>query len=129
LANHKSALKRDRQSKTRRARNRVNKTRVNNAVKKTTALIGGEPEALEQAFRTAVKVIHKAKTKGTLHKRTASRRISRLARRVYLAAKESGPQTETQASAPADTQTETQAPAPAETQTETQESSPDETQA
>ncbi|MDR2338599.1 MAG: 30S ribosomal protein S20 [Deltaproteobacteria bacterium] len=91
MANHKSALKRDRQSKVRRDRNRINKTKVNNAVKKTRALIGGpEPEALEQALRKAVKTIHKAKTKGTLHKRTAARRISRLSRQVFLASRREG---------------------------------------
>ncbi|MDR2405130.1 MAG: 30S ribosomal protein S20 [Deltaproteobacteria bacterium] len=88
MANHKSALKRARQSKVRRARNRINKTKVNNAVKKTRVLLEtGEPESLEKALRNAVKTIHKAKTKGTLHKRTASRRISRLSRQVYLAQK------------------------------------------
>lgn len=85
MANHKSALKRARQGEAQRARNRINKTKVNNAVKKTRGLIGGEPEALEQAFRNAVKAIHKAKTKGTLHKKTAARRVGRLSRQVYLA--------------------------------------------
>jgi small subunit ribosomal protein S20 len=88
LANHKSALKRARQSKVRRARNRINKTKVNNAVKKTRVLLEtGEPEHVEQALRNAVKTIHMAKTKGTLHKRTAARRISRLSRQVHQAQK------------------------------------------
>ncbi|MDR1045328.1 MAG: 30S ribosomal protein S20, partial [Candidatus Adiutrix sp.] len=44
MANHKSALKRARQSDTRRARNRINKTRVKNAVKAARLAMADSPE-------------------------------------------------------------------------------------
>jgi small subunit ribosomal protein S20 len=83
LANHKSALKRARQSRTRNARNSVNKTKVKNTVKKARATVGGPiPESIE-ALRVAMSTLHKAASKGTLHPRTASRRISRLAKQIH----------------------------------------------
>jgi small subunit ribosomal protein S20 len=84
LANHKSALKRNRQSLVRKARNSMNKTRVKTAFKKAKEAIGGPSEAADLALRHAMSTIHKAVIKGSLHKRTASRRISRLSKQVYL---------------------------------------------
>ena len=49
MANHKSALKRARQSETRRARNRINKTKVKHAVKKVRSALGESPEAAAEA--------------------------------------------------------------------------------
>lgn len=84
MANHKSALKRHRQSIERRARNRVMKTRVKNAVKSVQAAIeqNSDPEALRATLKEASSMLSRAGVKGTIHKKNASRKISRLTRRV-----------------------------------------------
>jgi small subunit ribosomal protein S20 len=85
LANHKSALKRARQSETRRARNRINKTKVKNAVKKVRAALGDSPEAAAEALAAAMSALGRAAAKGALHRRNAARRTARLARQVFAA--------------------------------------------
>jgi small subunit ribosomal protein S20 len=85
LANHKSALKRARQSETRRARNRVNKTKVKNAVKKARASVGEPAEVSAEALRAAMSALGRAAAKGTLHRRNAARRIARLAHQTAAA--------------------------------------------
>ncbi|MDH3327974.1 MAG: 30S ribosomal protein S20 [Desulfobulbaceae bacterium] len=83
MANHKSALKRDRQSKVRRLRNRINKSKMKNAVSKVEkALVGGSEEQAQEALQNAVSVIQKTASKGTIHKKTASRKVSRLSKMV-----------------------------------------------
>ncbi|XXF80531.1 30S ribosomal protein S20 [Myxococcaceae bacterium GXIMD 01537] len=88
MANTKSAEKRNRQSLKRRARNTAVRTTVKNAVKNAREAIGGkEPAKAKEAVKNAARVIGKATSKGVLHKRTASRRISRLAKAAAKAAK------------------------------------------
>lgn len=83
MANHKSAEKRNRQSKVRRMRNRINKTRVKTAVRKVNdAIAKGSAEEAKVALQEAIPVIAKTASKGTIHKRTSSRKISRLTKRV-----------------------------------------------
>ena len=83
LANHPSALKRARQSEKRRARNASRKTRVKNVIKKVLKAVESknQPEA-RQAVKEAMPFIYKAGSKGVIHKRKASRQVSRLMRRV-----------------------------------------------
>lgn len=79
MANHKSALKRHRQSLLARARNRAVKTRVRNVIKAVrAALVGGDVAAAEAALLTATKVLDKAATKKIIHWKAAARNISRL---------------------------------------------------
>jgi small subunit ribosomal protein S20 len=89
LANHKSALKRNRQSLVRRDRNRANRTKVKTAVKKIDAAIEVEEsvEKAQEALVAAVPIIERASVKGAFHKKTASRKISRLAKKVNNFAK------------------------------------------
>lgn len=83
MANHKSALKRDKQSKARRLRNRVNKTQMKSAVNKVDeAIAAGSGEQVREALQQAASIIQKTAAKGTIHKRAASRKVSRLAKRV-----------------------------------------------
>jgi len=87
LANHASAIKRNLQSQKRRLRNRIVKTRVKSVVKNVRAdRQAGEAVSRTEDLRIAQSVIDKAAKKGVLHKRTAARKISRLARRVGQAA-------------------------------------------
>ena len=92
MANHKSALKRNRQSLTRRDRNRANRTKVKSAVKKIDAAIEVESvEQAQEALVAAVPIIERAAVKGAFHKKTASRKVSRLTQRVnkFASSKES----------------------------------------
>ncbi len=83
MANHKSALKRDRQSKVRRLRNRNNKSRMNGAVRQVEeALVAGSEEQANEALKKAIPIIQKTAAKGSIHKKMASRKVSRLTRRV-----------------------------------------------
>lgn len=79
MANTRSAEKRNRQALKRRARNVSVRTNVKEAVKAVrTALTTGTGTA--ESLKAAEKSLKKAASKGVLHKRAASRRVSRLAR-------------------------------------------------
>jgi small subunit ribosomal protein S20 len=83
LANTRSAQKRNRQSQKRRARNQAVRTRVKSAVKKVRETLDrGETAAAQDAFKAAARVIDQASSKGVVHRNTASRKISRLAKAV-----------------------------------------------
>jgi small subunit ribosomal protein S20 len=83
MASHKSAEKRIRQTAKRTAINRARKSRVRTFVKKVeTAIAAGNAEAARSALRQAQPELHRATSKGVLHKNTAARKLSRLARRI-----------------------------------------------
>ena len=86
MAQHKSAKKRARQNLARRARNRTVRSRLKTAVKNVrTALAGTDGDAAASALKSAEREIRKAASKGVLTKKQASRRVSRLARRLAAA--------------------------------------------
>jgi small subunit ribosomal protein S20 len=79
LANHKSAIKRNKQTIVRTARNTHIRTTMRTLVKQVrTAVANDDQEAAQTALTRAVPYIDKAATKGIIHKATASRKISRL---------------------------------------------------
>lgn len=79
MANHKSALKRIRQTEKRTERNRFYRTRFKNIVKAVrTAVDEGNKEEAQAALKVANQQIHKFVSKGILKKETASRKVSRL---------------------------------------------------
>jgi small subunit ribosomal protein S20 len=83
LARHLSAMKRARQNKKRQARNRARKTRVKNVVRDVRqAVAQNNLEEAEAALKKATPIIAHVAAKGTLHWRTAARKISRLTRQV-----------------------------------------------
>ncbi len=83
MANHKSALKRHKQSLKRRMRNRMIKSQVKTAIRKVNeAIAASSVEDAQAALRAAIPVIDRAASKGTFHRKTASRKVSRLTRRV-----------------------------------------------
>ena len=83
MANHKSALKRNRQNAVRRARNRANRTKMRNSIKLIdTAIEENSVENAQAALKAAIPVIMKISSKGTIKKETASRKVSRLTKRV-----------------------------------------------
>ena len=80
MANHKSALKRARQNEQRRIRNKMTKTKVKNIVKDVRLAAGKESnETVLNKLNQAQSIIDKAAKKGIIHKKNASRKISRLA--------------------------------------------------
>jgi small subunit ribosomal protein S20 len=85
MANHKSAAKRARQTIVRTARNKAAKSAIRTASKKveTAATKKDALDALKQADR----LIQRATGKSRLHKNTAARRQSKLAKKVNKLAK------------------------------------------
>ena len=83
MANHKSAIKRARQSEEQRVRNRSRKTRMKNVIRGLEEVLAGKsPEKAAEELKKAISVIEKTASQGVIHKNTASRKISRLTCRV-----------------------------------------------
>ncbi len=86
MANHPSAEKRNRQRIKRTDRNRTQKSTVRTLVKKVReAVQAKDSAAAKTALQNAIVALDKAGTKGVFHKKTVSRRISRLASAVHKA--------------------------------------------
>lgn len=78
-----SVLKRASQSLRRNLRNRSVKSNVKTLVRRLhDAIASGDKEAVKTAFVKAQKVLSSAASKGVMHSNTASRSISRLAKRA-----------------------------------------------
>lgn len=83
LANHKSAEKRNKQNKKRRLRNASVKSQVKTLTKEVLSAVSGkDKEASQKAIASAISGINKAVSKKVIHKNTASRKISRLTKKV-----------------------------------------------
>lgn len=83
MANTRSAVKRNRQAQKRRVRNSAVRSTVKTAVKGAREAIAGKDSSkLKDALTGAIRSLNKAASKGVLHKRTASRRISRLMKQI-----------------------------------------------
>jgi small subunit ribosomal protein S20 len=86
VAHSLSAKKRIRQNIKRRALNRVRKVGVKEQLKTfTAAMTGGDFAKAETELRQVVSRLDKVAAKGTIHKNTAARKRSRLARRLNAA--------------------------------------------
>lgn len=83
MATHKSAEKRARQNEKRRQRNAAVKSGVKTRVKSVLGAVEDKKQDdARKSLAEAIVVIDKAAAKGVLHKNTASRKISRLTRKV-----------------------------------------------
>jgi len=83
MANHKSSIKRIRQTLVRTERNRFYRTRLKNIVKDVRASIeAGNKEEATANLKLANQQIHKFVSKGVLKKETAARKVSRLHKAV-----------------------------------------------
>ena len=82
MANTKSSIKRIRQNERRRLRNRAIRSQVRGVVKAARATDGGH---LRTAIAEAIRALDKAVTKGVIHRNTAARKKSSLARRLVAA--------------------------------------------
>jgi small subunit ribosomal protein S20 len=78
-----SAKKRVRQNEKRRAINRARKSMVKTQIKRfEAALASGDLKKAEEQFRLTVKKLDKVSSTSTMHKKTAARKKSRLARKL-----------------------------------------------
>ena len=83
MAHSLSARKRVRQNEKRRSINRSRKSRIKTLVKRFEQTVGsGNVDAASREFATIVKSIDKVAASGTLHKKTAARKKSRLAKKL-----------------------------------------------
>ncbi len=85
MANHPSAIKRARQNIKRRARNKHVAQTCRTLVKKAREAIDGKDAAVADTVASAVQSLSAAGSKGVIHKRQASRRISRLMKAAHAA--------------------------------------------
>lgn len=86
MANTKQAKKRAVQNERDRTRNRAVRTRVRNAVRALRASAESEPAKTAALLPVTASELDRAARKGVLHKRTASRLKSRIAKTTNKAA-------------------------------------------
>ena len=83
MANTKSAKKATRQTERRTAANKASRTRLRSASRSVEeAIASGDRKAAQEALRAAEPTIARTGQKGIIHRKTASRKVSRLAKRV-----------------------------------------------
>ncbi|MGV8081933.1 MAG: 30S ribosomal protein S20 [Syntrophales bacterium] len=83
MATHASAIKRNKQDEKRRLRNAMVKSDVKTTVKQVLGAVAGkDKDESQEALKKAIPAIQKAAAKGAFHKKTASRKVSRLTRKV-----------------------------------------------
>ncbi|MSQ85267.1 MAG: 30S ribosomal protein S20 [Alphaproteobacteria bacterium] len=87
MAQHKSAKKRIRRNARRAVINKSRLSAIRTAVKGIEiALAAGDKAAAQAAFKKAMPAMARGATKGVMHKRTVSRKLSRLSKRVKAVA-------------------------------------------
>lgn len=83
MANTSSAKKAARQAVKRAAVNKARRSRLRTFIKKVEeAIVSGDRHAANDALRAAQPEIMRSAQKGIIHKNTASRKISRLSKRI-----------------------------------------------
>ncbi len=91
MAHHKSAVKRHKQSLRRREQNRTAKSSLRTVVKKFNTALSGDPAEAKGVFAEVLHVISKTASRGIIHKKNASRKISRISRKLHKALGVSAP--------------------------------------
>lgn len=83
MANTKSARKAARRTLRRTVINKVRRTNVRSSVRDVEAAIrSGDKDAAVAAFKAAEPALMRGSQRGVLHKKTASRKVSRLAHQI-----------------------------------------------
>ncbi len=86
MANIKSQIKRNKQNEVRRERNKAVRSALKTSQKRVQAAIAeGDADGALERSREVSRALDKAASKGVVHKRTAARRKSRLAKAVNAA--------------------------------------------
>ena len=86
MPNIKSQQDRVVQAKKEAMHNKAVKSNLKTVIKKANAAIVSNDENKDAAIKAAVSAIDSAKSKGVIHKNTAARKISRMAKRANKAA-------------------------------------------
>ncbi len=86
LAHHKSAIKRLKQSLKKRESNRSARAALRTIIKKFNTAVATDPQGAKDILAEAVPFISKSASNGIIHKRNASRKISRLSKKLHKAA-------------------------------------------
>jgi len=87
MANHASAVKRNRQRITRTARNRAAKSTLRTEVKKARTALTATTKDAVTVVKTAISALDRAASKGTIPAKRASRVKGRLAAALHKASK------------------------------------------
>ena len=83
MANHKSALKRNKQNEKKYERNKHVRSTLRTFIKRVREAVAGKDAAVaKEALAAAIPVIDTAASKGVIHPNNASRNVSRLTRLV-----------------------------------------------
>jgi small subunit ribosomal protein S20 len=83
MANTKSAKKAARQATRRTVANKARRSRMRSFTRKVEeAIVAGDQEAARIALKEAEPVLARTAQKGLVHRKSASRKVSRLAKRV-----------------------------------------------
>lgn len=82
MANTRSAQKRIRQNEKRRLRNRAVRSVVRGSVKSAREALSSKSTDSATAVREAIRALDRAVTQGIIHRNTAARRKSALARKL-----------------------------------------------
>ncbi|HEY3276881.1 MAG TPA: 30S ribosomal protein S20 [Syntrophorhabdaceae bacterium] len=84
MRKNKSAVKKARQSEQRRLRNSHVKSTMKTYMKKVMSVMEGKDTSnVDEAFKKAVSFINRAASKGVIHSNNASRKVSRLSKKVH----------------------------------------------
>jgi small subunit ribosomal protein S20 len=82
VANIKSQIKRNRTNEAARLRNKAAKSEIKTRIKTAVTAAAAGAETSAEDLRVAVKRLDKAASRGIIHKNQASKRKSRLVRRI-----------------------------------------------
>ena len=85
MPNIRSSIKRVKVNKKKNLRNRMVKTGVKTAVKKYIIAMNNDPAAAPEKLSAAASALDRAVVKGVIHKNTANRKKSRMAKALYKA--------------------------------------------
>lgn len=85
MANHASAVKRNRQRIKKTARNRAAKSELRTDLKKARAAVGSAPATAADTVKVAVSALDRAASRGTIPAKRASRLKGRLAAALHKA--------------------------------------------
>jgi small subunit ribosomal protein S20 len=80
VANTPSAIKRMKQSERRRQRNRAARSTIRSSVKEARAALAAKSPEAGAAVQDAIRTLDRAVSRGIMHRNTAARRKSALAR-------------------------------------------------
>ena len=80
MANTKSAIKRIKQSEQRRQRNRAARSAIRSSLKAARTAVSAKSPDSKTSVREAIRTLDRAVSRGVIHRNTAARRKSALAR-------------------------------------------------